>query len=391
MRRLRLFRLTFLAIFVFPYFVHAQGLSLEAPKLSLPIIIGFGLLDSINPCVIGVLLLMLTMLLKTGQKQAVLRNGAAYVAGVYVTYLVGGLTLLGLFNAMRSIVVIGQVFYFVIGAFVLLAGLLEIKDYFWYGRWFALAIPRRFISTIEAKVTGVHASLVAAFSFGALVTLVELPCTGAPYLAVLTLMSQSGYQYLASLPLLLFYNLVFVLPLIVIIYLAYRGVNLKRMEGWRKEKRGLMRLFIGLALSAVAIWIVTTVADYLLFPLVWGVGTVIGLMSIIKYLSTRRPDLHADFQKKFDISFKQVEKRSGKIVPFDQNLLLQSLTLAMRDAAAVDDQLALTIVQTAVNNLKKSGDGKIVPTAQIRRAIAMELLNRELFEIHNAYFRHRFH
>ena len=38
-----------------------------------------------------------------------------------------------------------------------------------------------------------------------------------------------------------------------------------------------------------------------------------------------------------------------------------------------------------------SGDGKIVPTAQIRRAIAMELLNRELFEIHNAYFRHRFH
>ena len=78
-------------------------------------------------------------------------------------------------------------------------------------------------------------------------------------------------------------------------------------------------------------------------------------------------------------------------MPFDQNLLLQSLTLAMRDAAAVDDQLALTIVQTAVNNLKKSGDGKIVPTAQIRRAIAMELLNRELFEIHNAYFRHRFH
>lgn len=375
---------------VFPRLVLAQGLSLEAPQLSLPIIIGFGLLDAINPCVIGVLLLLLTMLLKAGQKNAVFKNGAAYVAGVYVTYLVGGLTLLGLFNAIRSIVFIGQFFYFVIGAFVLAAALLEIKDYFWYGRWFTLAIPKRFISTIEAKVTGAHASLIAAFSFGALVTLVELPCTGAPYLAVLTLMSQSGYQYLTSLPLLLFYNLIFVLPLIFIIYLAYRGVNLKLVEGWRKEKRGLMRLAIGMALAAVAIWIITTVADYLLFPLIWGVGIVTGAMFLIKNLSQSRPAGLAA-RAAMDSPFKQVEKRSGEEAAFDGKLLIQSISKAMHDAGRVDYQLAQKIGQDAINSLKLKGRQETIATTEVRRAIALELLNREMFEVHKAYLRHRFH
>lgn len=381
-----------LAFVVWPYATSAQGLSLEAPRLSLPIIIGFGLLDSINPCVIGVLLLMLTVLLKTGQKLAILKNGTAYVAGVYLTYLVGGLTLLGLFNAIRGVLLIGQVFYFVIGAFVLLAGVLEIKDYFWYGRWFALAIPKRFISTIESKVTGIHASLVAAFSFGALVTLVELPCTGAPYLAVLTLMSQSGYKYLTSLPLLLLYNLVFVLPLMFIIYLAYSGTNLKRIEGWRKEKRGLMRLFIGLALLAVAIWIITTVADYLLFPLIWGIGILIGLMALVKYFEVHKPFAHIRHEtKSHEIPIKQVEKRNGQITAFDEDQLIQSIAKAMYDAGTHDGRLAEEVGHKVIAQLEKNFSGKTVPSTEIRRAIAMELIDRELFEIHNTYFRHRFH
>ena len=382
----------FFAALLAPAAASAQGLSLEAPSLSLPIIIGFGLLDSINPCVIGVLLLMLTLLLKTGQKQAILKNGAAYVAGVYLTYLIGGLTLLGLFNAVRGVVVIGQIFYFVIGGFVMLAGILEVKDYFWYGRWFALAIPKRFISTIESKVTGVHASLAAAFSFGALVTLVELPCTGAPYLAVLTLMSQSGYKYLTSLPLLLLYNLVFVLPLLFIIYLAYSGTNLKRIENWRKEKRGLMRLVIGLALLAVAIWIITTVADYLLFPLVWGVGITIGLMTVIKYFEVQKPFAHIRYKTKpQETPIKQVEKRNGQIAAFDEDLLVKSIAKAMYDANSHDSRLAEEIGHKVITQLEKRFGGQPVPSTEIRRTIAMELIGRELFRIHNAYFRDRFH
>ncbi len=254
------------------------------PQLSLPLITGLGLIDSINPCVIGVLILLLTVLLKAGDKRAVLRNGIAYTAGVYLTYLVGGLTLLGVFNAIRNVLFISQILYGVIGALVLAAGFLEVKDYFWYGRWFSLAIPKRFIDTMEKKAAGAHTSLWASFSFGSILTLIELPCTGAPYLAILTLMSQSGYAYLSALPLLLYYNLVFVAPLLVIIWLAYTGFALKRLERWRQEHRGLMRLIIGLALLAVGIWIITAVAGYLLWPLIAGSLAVIGVMAFTKYV-----------------------------------------------------------------------------------------------------------
>ncbi len=252
------------------------------PELSIPIIIGLGLIDSINPCVIGVLILLLTMLLKSGNKKAILINGLTYTLGVYLTYLIGGLTLLSLFNSVRDIVVISQLFYFVIGAFVMIAGFLEVKDYFWYGRWFSLAIPQQLVKLVEKQAKGAHVSLAATFMAGAILTLVELPCTGAPYLAVLTLMSQSGYGYVTGLPLLLLYNLVFVLPLLALIYLAYTGMGLKMMESWRKEHRGVMRLGIGIALLLIGIWILSTVAGNLLISLMVGTIIVILLMAFLQ-------------------------------------------------------------------------------------------------------------
>jgi len=255
----------------------------QAPSLSIPIITGLALLDSINPCVIGVLILLITVLLKTGKRGAILRNGIAYTVGVYVTYLIGGLTLLSLFNLIRNIVLISQMLYFIVGTFVILAGLLEVKDFFWYGRWYSLAIPARLVKTVEHKASGAHISLWASFGFGVLLTLIELPCTGAPYLAVLTLMSQSGTAYITTLPLLLFYNLVFVLPLIVIIYLAYSGTSLKKIERWRKENRGMMRLYIGLVLLAIGVWILTAVAEKLLIPVLLILILLILLMVVIKY------------------------------------------------------------------------------------------------------------
>jgi len=260
------------------------NVAIQAKELSLPLIVGMGLLDSINPCVIGVLLVMLTVLMKTGDKKKILLNGISYVAGVYLIYLIGGLTLLTLFNQVREIAIISQLLYIVIGAFVIIAGLLEIKDFFWYGRWFSLAIPKRFVAFVEERIQTTHSSLYAAFVFGGLITLVELPCTGAPYLAILTLMSQGGFAFIKSFPLLLLYNLVFVIPLLVIIYLVYSGYAIKRLEAWKQDHRGAMRFGIGIALLAVGIWIITAVLEYLLWPLiVFSIGVTL-CMAFAKYL-----------------------------------------------------------------------------------------------------------
>ncbi len=255
-----------------------------APEATIPVVLGGALIDSINPCVIGVLILLLSVLVKSKNRKGILVNGFVYTLGVYVTYLLGGITLLGVFNAVREVALVSQMFYMVIGSFVILAGFLEIKDFFWYGHGFSLAMPKRFVSTVETRARGTHRSLISAFMFGVIVTLIELPCTGAPYLAVLSYMSQSGMSYLTAMPLLLLYNLVFIAPLLAIIYMAYSGVGLKNLEKWRKENRGLMRLLVGLFLAGLGVWIISTVASYLLLHLIGGIALVIIIMATLKYL-----------------------------------------------------------------------------------------------------------
>ena len=141
-------------------------------------------------------------------------------------------------------------------------GVIEIKDFFWYGKGFSLQMIPGAAKRVEmytkyiAKAEKKHPllSYVIAGLLGIFVVLVELPCTGAPYLAILALLA--GGSYAEGIPLLLLYNLIFILPLFVIIALVYFGHTSKRLEKWRKEHRGLMRLGIGLFLLAFGIYLI---------------------------------------------------------------------------------------------------------------------------------------
>jgi cytochrome c biogenesis protein CcdA len=243
-----------------------------------PVIIGGALLDSINPCVIGVLILLLTVLSRSKERGRILTNGAVYTMGVYATYLIGGLTLLRFFDLVAGVRILAQVLYMAIGTFVLFAGFLEVKDFFWYGRWFSLAIPKKAVGYIEEKVQKTHASLLAAFSFGVMVTLIELPCTGAPYLAVLTIMNQATLPFTQALGLLLLYNLIFIAPLLFIIYLSYTGVKSKQLESWRKEHRGLLRLLMGFLLLGLGVFIYAFIN---INAALWSIPIILAIMAFM--------------------------------------------------------------------------------------------------------------
>jgi cytochrome c biogenesis protein CcdA len=231
-------------------------------QLTLGIIVVAALLDSINPCVFGVLIFLLaymTAIFKSKTKMLI--AGLIYVSSVYITYLLIGL---GLLRATSSIG-LSQTFYWIAALIAVLAGLFEIKDFFWYGRGFSLQmIPggsariKRCINTLR-NMEKKHPSLSLLFSFliGIFVVFVELPCTGAPYLAVLGLLS-SG-QFSEGVPLLLLYNLIFVLPLFLIISLVYFGKTSRALEKWRKKNRGLMRLLVGLFLLALGAYMIYSI------------------------------------------------------------------------------------------------------------------------------------
>ena len=106
-------------------------------ELTLPLVIGAALIDSINPCVFGVLIFLIafmTRLFRSANKM--LLFGLFYTSVVYATYLLLG------FGILKVAIDTGlaTTFYW-IGALVAIgAGLLEIKDFFWYGSGFSLQI-----------------------------------------------------------------------------------------------------------------------------------------------------------------------------------------------------------------------------------------------------------
>ena len=64
---------------------------------------------------------------------------------------------------------------------------------------------------------------------------------------------------MSGVPLLLLYNLIFILPLFVIIGLVYFGKSSKVLEEWRLKHRGTMRLAVGLFLIALGIYMIYTI------------------------------------------------------------------------------------------------------------------------------------
>jgi cytochrome c biogenesis protein CcdA len=54
------------------------------------------------------------------------------------------------------------------------------------------------------------------------------------------------------------YNLIFVLPLIVVILVSYFGTGSEKLEQWRQRHRGLMRLGVGIFLIALGIYMLVS-------------------------------------------------------------------------------------------------------------------------------------
>lgn len=230
-------------------------MAVEATLPTLTTVLISAAIDSINPCAIGVLILMVSVLV-AGHKSTgrLLFLGFLYVASVFITYLLAGL---GLLYGLASIPqYLAEYISIAVGTLIVFAGLLEIKDYFWYGKWFSLAIPVTFAKKLDEYAQ--NATIPGVLFLGAFVSAVELPCTGAPYLAIITLLSLY-FDWTAFL-LLILYNFIFVLPLVVILIMVAMGKKLHELKKWKQDARPYMRLFIGLLLVSLG-WLLMLIAN----------------------------------------------------------------------------------------------------------------------------------
>jgi cytochrome c biogenesis protein CcdA len=206
------------------------------------------LVDSINPCAFSVLLLTIAFLFSLGKSRGrVLSAGGVYIGGIFLTYLFIGLGVtqaLALFGVPHFMAKVGAT---VLVVWAVLEVLGELVPNFPIQLKIPAAAHRSMAGLIE------KGTMPTAFLLGILVGLTEFPCTGGPYLFILGLLHDhatfvSGFWYL------ILYNLIFVLPLGVILYLGSDRALLSRVQAWKSANNRTFRLTMGgimLVLGAV--------------------------------------------------------------------------------------------------------------------------------------------
>ncbi|MBI2106424.1 GAP family protein [Candidatus Woesearchaeota archaeon] len=235
--------------------------TIELPTM--PVVITTALVDSINPCAIGVLILLIgTLLSLSHNRKKMLAVGLIYIAAVYVTYFLAGIGLLFFLQKIGASVInvpllgpiaISNFIGIIVALIVIIGGLIEVKDFFWYGKGFSLSISPKNAEKIKKYVKNV--TIPGAIILGIFVAGVELPCTGGPYLAITTLLSKIGLNF-AIAGYLMLYNLIFVLPLIIILLFVYFGANTKKIKNMKQSGRKWMRLFTGIIMIGLGILLI---------------------------------------------------------------------------------------------------------------------------------------
>jgi cytochrome c biogenesis protein CcdA len=220
----------------------------------LPAVVLTGLLDSVNPCAFAVILLLVAFLFTLRKSRGrILTLGAVYVGMIFLVYFAIGL---GLLQTVR----LSDEPHFVArlgAALVIGLGIINLLEYYVPNFPIKLHMPA-FAGTRTHKLIGA-ATFPATMGAGVLVGLCTFPCSGGIYVSVITLLNAKttmawGVSYLVL------YNIMFVLPLIVILVAVGNRVTAKAWATWERKHTHKFRLWFGgsmVALGALTLlWVI---------------------------------------------------------------------------------------------------------------------------------------
>lgn len=230
-------------------------------EITLVRIITLALADAINPCAIAVMTMILISILLANpeKKHKILIGGIAFTSAVFIGYFFYGLIIVQLF---KSFIEFTSIIYPYLtkglAIFAIALGILNIKDYIRYKPGgIATEMPlsmRPRVKQIIKRIT----SPTGAFTVGIFVTLFLLPCTIGPY--IIAGGSLSSLEWLKTMPLLLLYNLIFIIPMIAITIIVYMGIStVDKVSEWKERNIKKIHLITGLLLIGLGIAIFTNI------------------------------------------------------------------------------------------------------------------------------------
>ena len=231
------------------------GHSVSPDQVGLPLFtLAMGLLDGFNPCSMWVLILMISLLAPMNSRSRMFAIAGTFVAVQGIAYFVFMAAWLNLF----LLIGLSRVSEITIATLALLAGAINLKDFWAFGWGVSLSIPAAAKPGIYARMRRVlQAENLAAALFGTvllavLVQIVEFMCTSgfpALFTRILTLQQLDAASYYGYL---LLYDLAYMLDDIAILAIGIVTLSQRRLqerEGrWLKLVSGLVMVTLGLYL-----------------------------------------------------------------------------------------------------------------------------------------------
>ena len=220
-------------------------------------IITLAIADAINPCALAIMTMVLISILMAhpDKKHRVITGGLAFISAVFIGYMFYGFVIVQFFKTFA--IWASTIYPYVtkgvaIGAILL--GLMNLKDFFWYKPGtIGTEMPLRFRPRLKILINKIT-SAKGAFVMGILVTLFLLPCTVGPY--VIATGSISSLSTLETIPYLVLYNLIFILPMLVITCIVYGGISqAEKIANWKDRNIKYIHLFTGILLIGLGILI----------------------------------------------------------------------------------------------------------------------------------------
>ncbi|MEI6148171.1 MAG: hypothetical protein WCS01_03680 [bacterium] len=217
--------------------------------------------DSINPCATATLVFFMSLLISSqvGIRKMLLAGGA-FVVACYFTYLAIGFGLLRVLYLLSGFRVAKTLLDGVLIATLLVLAALSFRDAVRFrltgkSSEVMLRLPQGLQQRIhEVMKRGLRRRnlFLGGLGIGMVVTVLESVCTGQVYVPALILMIKSGQSVWRSAATLGLYNLIFVMPLVILLTLGCFGLRVPTLVGWSRRNVTVSKTLLGLFFLGMA-------------------------------------------------------------------------------------------------------------------------------------------
>jgi len=225
--------------------------------LTAPIVLGSGFADGFNPCAFALLVLFATYTLTLvnavtadgsptpSARRTLLGAGSLYVGAVFITYFLIGLGLFSFLSWLGEDHLVARVAAVV----ALLMAVWMLKDVFLPGWGPSMAAPSGTHGAMNKVMQ--RGGLAGMLLAGVLVGICTVPCSGAVYLSIITVLHASGGGPV-GLALLALYNVAFIVPLLIFLLAISNRRVLGTLGRWNKRNGAVVKGVLALGVVAMS-------------------------------------------------------------------------------------------------------------------------------------------